>query len=180
MLSLAFEEYTTQCVNSETKNTTSKNKNKSSISDVPNISHSQSAITGAECYQKISVTEDVFHSIMIQSNLELLPSCERQAYGEMVCICSSVNQSQVPKWLLLFYSQLRLTKDWYLFWCREAFQEMCVCTCVCVFLCMHFCYSIHECVRASQSVCFWLCGTLWEMRIQVCFQVFMCRSNGAF
>lgn len=43
-------------INSETKNTT----NKSSISDLPNVGHSHGPITGAGCYQKISVTEDVF------------------------------------------------------------------------------------------------------------------------
>ncbi len=88
-----LENCTTLPINSKTKNTT----NKSSISGLPNVGHSHGPITGAGCYQKISVTEDVFRSIMIQSDLELLPSCERQAYGEMVCICASVNQSQVPK-----------------------------------------------------------------------------------
>lgn len=90
-----LENCTTLPVNSEAENTI----NKSGISGLPNVGHSHAPITGAGCYQKISVTEDVFfsRSIMIQSNLELLPSCERQAYGEMVCICASVNQSQVPK-----------------------------------------------------------------------------------
>lgn len=81
-------------INSETQST-------SSSSGVPSVGPSHGPITGAGCYQKISVT--VFlggffpRSIMIQSNLELLPSCERQAYGEIVCICVSVNQIQVPK-----------------------------------------------------------------------------------
>lgn len=95
---------------------------------------------------------------MIQSELELLWSCERQAYGEMVCICFSVNQSQVPNWLL-FYSQLRLTKDWYLFWSREAFQEMCVYVCIRVYFCICTFVGVSTSVCTSQSVCSWLCGT---------------------
>lgn len=84
-----------------------------------------------------------FCSIMIQWNLELLPSCERQAYGEMVCICASVNQSQVPKWLLLFCSQLRLTKDWYLFLVRGSFPRN---------VCVHVCVSVYALVSARMSV----------------------------
>lgn len=111
-----------------------------------------------------------FYSIMIQCNLELLPSCETQAYGELVCICSLVNQSQVPKWLLLVYSQLRLTKDWYLFLVQGSFPRN---VCISVYA---LCWCIYECVRANHAVCFWLCGTLQETRIQV----FMCRSSWAF
>lgn len=109
----------------------------------PSAGHSHGLITGAACYQKISVTEDIFCSIMIQWNLELLPSCERQAYGEMVCICASVNQSQVPKWLLLFCSQLRLTKDWYLFLVRGSFPRN---------VCVHVCVSVYALVSARTSV----------------------------
>lgn len=113
-----------------------------------------------------------FCSIMIQWNLELLPSCERQAYGEMVCICASVNQSQVPKWLLLFCSQLRLTKDWYLFLVRGSFpRNVCVhvcvsvcarvCTCMQVSLLLAVCDALGDedtCVCASPSVCVGVVG----------------------
>ena len=64
---------------------------------LPNIRHSHGAIAGAGCYRKVSVTADVFHCIMIQWNVELLWSCERRAYGEMVCICSSAKPEPSPK-----------------------------------------------------------------------------------
>lgn len=44
-----------------------------------------------------TTSSDTFRSVIVESNLETLPSCERQAYGETVFICASIYQSQVPK-----------------------------------------------------------------------------------